>query len=77
MLDGQGRTQKANNHPNGPVTEPQGGLEPGGPDLICLRAHLAGPHAADFRDMTKENLLSKFQGKKSCNNKKTHSRSSK
>jgi hypothetical protein len=31
MLVGQGRTQKANNHPNGPVTEPHGGLEPGGP----------------------------------------------
>ena len=31
MLVGQGRTQKANNHPNGPVIEPQGDLEPGRP----------------------------------------------
>ena len=27
----KGHTQKAINHPNGPLTEPQGGLEPGGP----------------------------------------------
>lgn len=31
MLVGQGRTQKANNHPNGPMTAPQDGLVPGGP----------------------------------------------
>jgi len=31
MLVGQGRTQKNNNHPNGPVIEPQGDFEPGGP----------------------------------------------
>jgi len=30
MLVGQGHTQKANNHPNCPVTEPHGGLELGG-----------------------------------------------
>ena len=31
LLVGQGRTQKANNHPNGPMTAPQGGLAPAGP----------------------------------------------
>jgi hypothetical protein len=31
MLVGQGLTQKANSHPNGPITAPQGGLVPGAP----------------------------------------------
>jgi len=31
MLVGQGRTQNANSHPNGAMTELHGDLEPGGP----------------------------------------------